>query len=104
MLLQVVIFLLKVQTPAYLKRNISWFYFVNSFLTITVEWFNCHKINLRDIILDFPSGPVVNNLSSNAEDVDSIPGQGTKIPWSTRQLSPWATATEPEPSRARAPQ
>ena len=80
MLLQVVIFLLKVQTPAYLKRNISWFYFVNSFLTITVDWFNCHKINLRDIILDFPSGPVVNNLSSNAEDVDSIPGQGTKIP------------------------
>ena len=108
MLLQVVIFLLKVQTPAFLKRNIPWFYIVNSFLTATVAWFNCHKLNLRDIILDFPGGPVVNNLSPNlsssAEDVGSIPGQGTKILRSAGQLSPWATTTEPEPSRAHAPQ
>ena len=29
---------------------------------------------------DFPGSPVVKNLPSNAEDVGSIPGQGTKIP------------------------
>ena len=31
---------------------------------------------------DFPGGPVVENLPSSAGDVDSIPGQGTKIPLS----------------------
>ena len=29
---------------------------------------------------DFPGGPVVKTLSSNAGGVGSIPGQGTKIP------------------------
>ena len=29
---------------------------------------------------DFPGGPVVENLPSNAGDVGSNPGQGTKIP------------------------
>ena len=29
---------------------------------------------------DFPHGPVVKNLPSNAEDLGSIPGVGTKIP------------------------
>ena len=29
---------------------------------------------------DFPGGPVVKNLPSNAGDVGLIPGQGTKIP------------------------
>ena len=28
----------------------------------------------------FPGGPVVENLPSNARDVRSIPGRGTKIP------------------------
>ena len=28
---------------------------------------------------DFPGGPVVKNLPSNAEDAGSIPGRGTKI-------------------------
>ena len=28
---------------------------------------------------DFPGGPMVKNLPSNARDVSSIPGQGTKI-------------------------
>ena len=36
---------------------------------------------------DFPGGPVVKNPPCNAEDTDSIPGQGTKIPHSTEQLS-----------------
>ena len=41
---------------------------------------------------DFPGGPVVKNLPSNAEDVGSILGQGTKIPHAAGQLeSPRAT-------------
>ena len=45
-------------------------------------------MRLRDVKLlsqkpqlgDFPSGPVVKNLPSKAEDMGSIPGQGTEIP------------------------
>ena len=37
---------------------------------------------------DFPGGPVVKNPPSNAGDVGSIPGWGTKIPHATGQLSP----------------
>ena len=36
---------------------------------------------------DFPGGPVVKNLHSNAEDVGSILAQGTKIPHAAGQLS-----------------
>ena len=43
---------------------------------------------------DFPGGPVVKNLPSNAEDVGSIPGRGTKIPHAVGQLSLHATTTE----------
>ena len=43
---------------------------------------------------DFPGGPVVKNPPSNAGDVGSIPGRGTKIPHATRQLSPHATTRE----------
>ena len=32
---------------------------------------------------DFPSGPVVKNLPSNAGDMGLIPGQGTKMPYAT---------------------
>ena len=44
---------------------------------------------------DFPGGPVVKNLPSNAGDVGLIPGRGTKIPQAVGQLSPWATTTVP---------
>uniref|UniRef100_A0A8C8YK45 Probable G-protein coupled receptor 160 n=1 Tax=Prolemur simus TaxID=1328070 RepID=A0A8C8YK45_PROSS len=57
-LLQLIILLLKVQIPAYIEMNIPWLYFVNSFLVATVYWFNCHKLNLRDIAL--PVDPFVN--------------------------------------------
>ncbi|KAI5774068.1 GPR160-like protein [Gulo gulo luscus] len=57
-LLQVIILLLKVQIPAYIEMNIPWLYFVNSFLIATIYWFNCHKLNLRDIAL--PVDPFVN--------------------------------------------
>ena len=43
---------------------------------------------------DFPSGPVVKNLPSNAGYVGSIPGWGTKSPPSTGKLSLGATARE----------
>ena len=43
---------------------------------------------------DFPGGPVVKNLPSNAGGACSIPGQGTKIPHAAEQLSPCATTTE----------
>ena len=43
----------------------------------------------------FPGGPVVKNLPSNSGDVGSIPGQGTKIPHTTGQLSLHAATTEP---------
>ena len=39
---------------------------------------------------NFPGGPVVKNPPSNAGDVGSIPGQGTKIPHASGQLSPHA--------------
>jgi len=35
---------------------------------------------------DFPGGPVVKNLSSNAGDVGLTPGWGTKIPNALGQL------------------
>lgn len=56
-LLQGIILLLKVQIPAYIDLNIPWLYFVNSFLIATVYWFNCHKLNLRDVAL--PVDPFV---------------------------------------------
>ena len=44
---------------------------------------------------DSPGGPMVENSLSNTGDEDSIPGQGTKTPHSTGQLSPRAATTEP---------
>ena len=43
---------------------------------------------------DFPGGPMVKNLPSNAKDMGSIPGQGTKILHTAWQISPHATTTE----------
>ena len=53
--------------------------------------------NLRHIkewLGDFPGGPVVKNPPSNAGDVGSIPGRGTKIPHATGHLSLGATTSE----------
>ena len=44
---------------------------------------------------DFPGGPVVKTLPSNAGDTGSIPSWGTKIPHAAGQLNPCATTTEP---------
>ena len=40
-----------------------------------------------EIWQDFPSGPVAENLPSDAQDVGSIPSWGTKILHATGQLS-----------------
>ena len=61
---------------------------------------------------NFPGGPVVRNLPSNAKDTGLTPGQGPKVPDAAGQLSPHATTTEtlstPEPvshsERFRLPQ
>ena len=45
---------------------------------------------------DFPGGPVVKNLLCNTGDVGSIPGQGTKIPHVSKQLSLPTVTTEPK--------
>ena len=39
-----------------------------------------NRDNIFLITRDFPGGPVVKNPPSNAGDVGSIPGQGTKMP------------------------
>ena len=58
------------------------------------------------VLWDFPGGPLVKNLPSNAGDMDSIPGQGTKIPHAAGQLSLHTTTIELERlnKRARVPQ
>ena len=52
--------------------------------------------NLKYKLGDFPGGPVVKNLPSNAGDMGSSPGRGTEIPQATGQLSTHATTREPE--------
>ena len=47
---------------------------------------------------NFPGGPVVKNQPSNAGDLGSIPGQGTKIPHAIGLLSPHTT---PRPDAAK---
>ena len=44
---------------------------------------------------DLPGGPVVNNLLCNARDAGPTPGQGTKIPRATEQLSPHTATRAP---------
>ena len=39
------------------------------------------------LLRDLPGGPVVKNPPCNARDMSSIPGQGTKTPHATVQLS-----------------
>ena len=46
------------------------------------------------LMRDFPGGPVVKNLPSNAGDAGLISGRGTKIPHAAGQLSLRATTSE----------
>ena len=60
----------------------------------------CRKLSIEVTLGDFPGGPVVKNPPSNAEDVGSIPGQGTKIPHATGQLNLHGATKPVRPSRA----
>ena len=55
-------------------------------------------------IRDFPGGPVVKNLPSNAGDMGSIPGWKIMSPRDAGQLRWCATNTDPVLSGARLPQ
>ena len=49
----------------------------------------------QSLFRNFPGGPLVKNLRCNAEDMGSVPGWGTKIPYASGHLSQRATTTEP---------
>ena len=49
----------------------------------------------RDKTRYFSSDPVVENLLSNAGDMDLIPGLGTKNPHASGQLSPGTISRKP---------
>lgn len=42
----------------------------------------------------FPGSPVVKNPPRNAEDMGSIPGRETKVPYASERLSPPVATTE----------
>ena len=83
-----------------------------SVLAITCNDRNCWqkgeswlgKAGKENSCLVLPGGPVLKNQSSNAKDISSIPGWGTKIPHATGQQTSCATTTEPVCSGARASQ
>ena len=58
----------------------------------SVWYFDINNICLGD----FLGGPVVKDPLSNAEDSNSIPGQGTTIPQASGQLNLLVLTTEPE--------
>lgn len=43
---------------------------------------------------DLPGDPVLKNMSCNAGDTGSVPGQKTKFPHAVEQFSPHATTAE----------
>ena len=57
------------------------------------------RITFKNLIRDFPGGPVVKSLPSNAGDMGFIPSQGTKILHVEGNLSPCA-ATGDSPDAA----
>jgi len=63
-------------------------------LTIGLPGKSNNILFLKLINRDFPVGPVVRNPPSNAGNSGSIPGQGTKIPHLSPQLSPGPTSRE----------
>ena len=53
-------------------------------------------LSFKSIVGTFPGAPLVKNSPSNARDLSSIPGQGSKIPHAMGQLSTCPT-TRPKP-------
>ena len=65
---------------------------------------NVLNVTLKWLMRDFPDGSVVKNPPSNAKDLGSIPGWGTKIPHAVGQLSLHIITTESHtPQLARSP-
>ena len=62
------------------------------------------KVQQEDQCGDFSGSLVVKNSPSNAGELGSNPGGGTKIPHATGQLSLGTTSTELARSRAHVPQ
>ena len=62
------------------------------------------KVQQEDQCEDFSGSLVVKNSPSNAGELGSNPGGGTKIPHATGQLSLGTTSTELARSRAHVPQ
>ena len=48
----------------------------------------------KDLLRDFPNGPVIKNAPCNAGETPSTPGLGTKISHAVGQLSPHVTNRE----------
>ena len=64
---------------------------------------DCCKSSLRIAREDVLGGPVVQNPACNAEDMGSIPGQGTKIPHA-KGLSSTTTETVGTPKTQHIPE
>ena len=63
----------------------------------TSPWISCRDFKLNPFKVEPGTSLVVqwvNNPPSNAGDVGSIPGQGTKTRHAVGQLSPWVATTE----------
>ena len=95
------------------KRNEEWLLNGSS-----LGWLNCletrqrwllhNTVNVLNVTLkwlmrDFPDGSVVKNLPSNARDLGSISGWGTKIPHAAGQLSLHIITTESRTSQLLSP-
>ena len=68
-----------------------------SLINKTHSWFTKP---FKNLLGDFPGGPVVKNLPSNTGDTGSIPGLGIKIPHAKGQLSLCVTTREPTSSNS----
>ena len=87
-----------------LQKTLEWNLQVSSYISwIYPDWFTEGNIwvqltikarDWEDIqnIREFPGGPVVKNPPSNAGDTGLIPGQGTKMPYTSGQWILWATS------------
>ena len=52
------------------------------------------RLHFKNSFRDFPGGPVVENPSYNAGDMDSIPRWGTRILHTVKQRNPRAATRE----------
>ena len=81
---------------SFYNPRLSFFFFPNN----QVFCFQKSEKKQNKTKQNFPAGPVVKNLPSNAGDAGLIPGQGTKNPHVAEQLSQ-CTTRELEPQIER---